>query len=74
MVNITEGECLNLGFARYRNSGISTETLTRAAETAAKLCEQTEKAHGSAVTPCHFADYQRLFLELAAKKCHDDTV
>lgn len=74
MDNNTKEEFLNQGYSRYRESGISTEMLTRAAETAAKLCEQSKKAGGSTVLPCHFADYQRLFLDLAARMSHDEPV
>ena len=55
---------------RLEDAGIPKEMLRNAANVAARFCEQSSAADGSVLEPCHFADFQQLFQELAQKKIH----
>ena len=67
MANETEDGLTVQRRNRLANAGISADMLKNAADSAARLCDQSGAADGSPLAPCHFADYQQLFRELAAK-------
>lgn len=53
--------------SKFANAGIPADTLTSAANAAARLCTQSGLADGGTLDPCHFAHYQQLLRELAQK-------
>jgi hypothetical protein len=67
MADRTEEKLTNRKKTRLADAGISDEMLRNAAATAALWCDQSAAADGSVLAPCHFADFQQLFRDLAEK-------
>ena len=67
MASETEEELMDHMKTRLADAGISDEMLRNAADVAARFCDQSAAADGSVLAPCHFADFQQLFRDLAEK-------
>lgn len=67
MVDETNNGLVTQRNSKFANAGISADTLTNAANAAARLCAQSRFADGGTLDPYHFGDYQQFLREHARK-------